>query len=80
MLGILGETYMIAARTDRFRQDRRVRGTIETPASHDPEREWIDDDRRRRLYGRDAARAARRRADLRFWRQRRSDAPADGND
>ena len=52
MLGILGESFMVAARTDGFRHEPRPIGVIETPATHDPERAWIAADREgRRLQG-----------------------------
>lgn len=70
MLGILGESYMLAARTDHWQGARRISGTIESPAAHDPERQWIEDDQRRRLYGRAARKGARR-----FWRRRSAALP-----
>lgn len=69
MLGILGESFIVAARADSLRHPRGPQGVVENPARHDPERAWIAADQRRRNARREAR--ARRRANLGFWRGRR---------
>lgn len=81
MMGILAESFMVAARTDSFRHHRLPSaGTVENPARHDPERAWIEADQRRRRTRREARTRARQRADLRFWRGWRGPGASDPAD